>query len=132
MTTIIRKIKYSFAVIGSPVSTQSSPNSKRQYKTKVAETAISNVSSAIKDDESIKIEIDWFSEGFHNKPDVDNIIKPIQDALKGIIFFDDNQVESVIARKHDTLGMINFHDEPLNIISPLLSGYKDYVFIRIY
>ena len=132
MTTILRKMKVGFAVIGSPISVQSSPSSKYQYQTKVAEAASNNVSSAIKDDESIKIEIDWFAEGFHNKPDVDNIIKPIQDALKGIIFFDDNQVESIISRKHDTQDIIRFHDEPLGIVSPLLSGHKDYIFIRIY
>lgn len=129
---IIRQMKYGFAVMGSPVSAQSSPNSKRKYQMKVAEAASSNIASATGADTNIKIEIDWFADGFHNKPDVDNILKPIQDALKGIVFPDDNQVENIVVRKHDTLDMIRFHDEPLAIISPLLSGYKDYIFIRIY
>ncbi len=88
--------------------------------------------SPIQTDEQIKIEIDWFSDSFHNKPDVDNIIKPIQDALKGIAFVDDNQVESVEARKHDTTGIIRFMRQPLCLIEPLMKGCKEYVFVRIY
>ena len=129
---IARHMKHSFAVIGIPVSTQSSPETKRIYQTAVAKSANKNVIDVIKDSKGIRIELDWFSEDFRNKPDVDNIIKPIQDALKGIVFLDDNQVESVIARRHDTSGMIRFHEEPLCIIEPLLTGHSEYVFIRIY
>lgn len=132
MTVISRQIKYGFAVIGLPVSQQASPPSKRRYQTTVAKAASNSVVSPIKDDEKIKIEIDWFSESFQNKPDVDNIIKPIQDALKGIIFVDDNQVESIVARKYDILSVIRFWREPLCIIEPLMNGHKEYVFVRIY
>jgi Holliday junction resolvase RusA-like endonuclease len=82
-------------------------------------------------DEKI-VEVDWFSKGFQNKPDVDNIIKPIQDALKGIVFEDDNQLESVAVRKHDTTTIICFMREPLYLIEPLMNGCKEYVFVRIY
>jgi len=132
MTVIVRRIRYSFAVIGLPVSTQSSSRSKRQYQTVVAKAATKSVVSTIRGSERIKIEIDWFSEGFQNKPDVDNIIKPIQDALKGIVFADDNQVESIVARRHDTLGVIRFMREPLCLVEPLMSGHREYVFVRVY
>jgi hypothetical protein len=82
-------------------------------------------------DEKI-VEVDWFSKGFQNKSDVDNIIKPIQDALKGIVFEDDNQLESVVVRKHDTTTIICFMREPLCLIEPLMNGCKEYVFVRIY
>lgn len=132
MTVIVRRIRYSFAVIGSPVSQQGSSRSKRQYQTTVARVARENVASPIRGDERIKIEIDWFSEGFQNKPDVDNIIKPIQDALRGIVFPDDNQVESIIARRHDILSVIRFMEEPLCLVEPLMNGHREYVFVRIY
>jgi len=132
MTVIVRQIRYSFPVIGSPVSQQGSPKSKRQYQTTVTKAASNSVVNPVRGGERVKIEIDWFSEGFQNKPDVDNIIKPIQDALKGIVFEDDNQVESIVARKHDTLRVIRFMREPLSIIEPLLNGHKEYVFVRIY
>jgi crossover junction endodeoxyribonuclease RusA len=132
MTVIVRHIRYSFAVIGCPVSIQASSESKRQYQKTVAEAASKCVASPVRRNENIKVEIDWFAEGYQNKPDVDNIIKPIQDALKGIVFLDDSQVESIISRKHNTLRMISFMREPLCLIEPLMNGQKEYVFVRVY
>lgn len=131
MTVIVKKIKNSFAVIGAPVSQQASAKSKQRYREMVAEAASSTVDT-INSNQRVKIEIDWFSEGSQNKPDIDNIIKPIQDALKSIIYVDDNQVESIIARKHDTLNAIRFTTEPLCVAEPLMNGCKEYIFIRIY
>ena len=39
------------------------------------------------------------------KPDLDNIVKSIKDALNGIVYIDDNQVTDIIARKR-------YGDEP--------------------
>jgi len=36
--------------------------------------------------------------------DVDNIVKPIQDALEGLVYFDDNQVTDVLSRKRNLSG----------------------------
>lgn len=132
MTVVVRRIRYSFAVLVPPLSQQANSKSKRQYQMTVAKAASSSVVSPVQTDERIKIEIDWFSEGFQNKPDVDNIIKPILDALKGVVFVDDNQVESVKARKHDTSSIILFMREPLCLVEPLMNGHKEYVFVRIY
>ena len=132
MTVVIRHIRHSFTVIGLPVSLQSSKESRKRYQQSVAQEAAKSILSPIDDKENVKIEIDWFTEGFDNKPDADNIAKPIIDALKGIVFIDDKHVESYTVRKHDTLGVISFHREPLSIVEPLLNGNNDYVFIRIY
>lgn len=111
---------------------QSSPESKQRYKILVAEAAHSNVDKPVKASQKIKIEIDWFSQGFVNRPDVDNIVKPIQDALKGIVFIDDSQVESVTARKHDSTSVMSFMREPLSIVDPIIKGHEEYIFLRIY
>lgn len=132
MTVVIRHIRHSFSVNGVPVSSQGSKESRRRYKEAVAHQAAKNIVSPIDDKDNVKVEIDWFTEGFANKPDTDNIAKPIIDALKGIAFTDDRQVKSHIVRKHDTLGVIHFQREPLSIVEPLLNGNNDYVFIRIY
>lgn len=132
MTVVIKPIRYSFVVIGSPVSLQSSPSSRQRYQQVVAQAASKSVATLIRDEEKVTIEIDWFSEGFKNKPDADNIAKPILDALKGLMFTDDKQVESYTVRKHDTLGVISFWREPLSIIEPLLDGSKEYIFVRTY
>ncbi len=36
--------------------------------------------------------------------DVDNIVKPIQDALIGLVYFDDRQVTDVLSRKRNLNG----------------------------
>jgi crossover junction endodeoxyribonuclease RusA len=129
---VIKHMRHGFHVVGCPASVQSTPSSKRQYRTLVADAARSTVSEPITGPERIMIEIDWFTQSLENKPDVDNIIKPIQDALKGIVFVDDSQVESVTARKHDLLTITSFVREPLGIIDPIIQGCKEYVYVRIY
>jgi len=111
---------------------QSSRDSKQQYKALVTEAARGNVDKPVEASRKVKIEIDWFSQGFVNKPDVDNIVKLIQDALKDIVFVDDGQVESIAARKHDSTSVMNFTEESLSIIEPIMNGHQEYIFVRIY
>jgi hypothetical protein len=63
--------------------------------------------------------------------DLDNMVKPIQDALKGIAYADDNQVVDLVAsmrRKGST-------DEQLLTLTPTLvsgfSGHSDFVHIVV-
>lgn len=132
MTVVIRYMRCSFSVNGVPVSSQGSNHSRRRYQQAVAQEAAKSMLSPVDDKEKLKIEIDWFTQGFADKPDTDNIAKPIIDALKGIVFTDDRQVESHTVRKHDTSGVISFQREPLSIVEPLLDGNSDYVLVRIY
>lgn len=129
---IIRRMRHGFAVIGCPASVQSSRSSKRRFMTLVADAARNTVSEPVASSTGIRIEVDWFTSGLENKPDVDNIIKPIQDALMGIVFADDSQVETVTARRHDLLAVTTFMREPLEIIDPIMQGCEEYVYIRIY
>jgi crossover junction endodeoxyribonuclease RusA len=129
---VIKHMRHGFPVVGCPASVQSTPSSKRRYRTLVADAARNTVSEPVAGSKRITIEIDWFTLGFENKPDVDNIIKPIQDALKGIVFVDDSQVEGVMTRKHDLLTITSFVRETLNIIDPIIQGCKEYVYVRIY
>ena len=51
--------------------------------------------------------------------DVDNIVKPIQDALIGLVYVDDVQITDVLVRKRDLSG--NFKIE--NITPTLAEGF---------
>jgi len=51
--------------------------------------------------------------------DADNIVKPIQDALKGLAYIDDRQVTDILVRKRDLSG--NFKVE--NLTSVLAEGF---------
>jgi Holliday junction resolvase RusA-like endonuclease len=91
-------IPFEFTIKGPPISHQASSSSRNRWKSAVAAAAIAkvrSVDSPMSDDVAIKIT--YYYEG--DTPDVDNIIKPIQDALIGIIYIDDSQVVQAISSK---------------------------------
>lgn len=63
--------------------------------------------------------------------DLDNIVKPIQDALKGIAYVDDSQVVDLVASKRRK----GSTDELLLTLTPILasgfSGGSDFVHITV-
>lgn len=84
-------IPFEFTIKGPPLSQQAKSSSRNQWKTKVAQAALQNLpngSSPVS--QEVAISIVYYYEG--DTPDVDNVIKPIQDALKGVVYVDDAQV----------------------------------------
>ncbi len=49
--------------------------------------------------EAVRVEITNFFYG--GAPDLDNMAKPILDALKGVVYDDDSQVSDLVCRKRD-------------------------------
>ncbi len=43
-------------------------------------------------------------------PDVDNLVKPVLDALKGLAFIDDEQVTDLLVRKRNLSGKLKVDD----------------------
>ena len=62
--------------------------------------------------------------------DVDNIVKPILDALSKHIYNDDRQVERVWVQKFEP-GRIFQFAKPSEVLSEALSGEKALLFIRL-
>lgn len=52
--------------------------------------------------------------------DVDNIVKPIQDALVGLVYIDDGQVSDILSRKRDLSA--NFRVRSLSAV--LAQGFQ--------
>lgn len=91
-------IPFEFTIKGPPISHQAKSTSRRRWQTAVAAAAsakVQNGDTPISDNVAIKIT--YYFEG--DTPDVDNIIKPIQDALIGIVYVDDAQVVQAISSK---------------------------------
>ncbi|ELS00848.1 holliday junction resolvase [Xenococcus sp. PCC 7305] len=51
--------------------------------------------------------------------DVDNIVKPIQDAIIGLAYIDDNQVTDILVRKRYLFGKFTM----VNMTETLLEGF---------
>lgn len=52
----------------------------------------------------VRVRVDYFSAvmTLGDRPDIDGILKPILDAMQGIVYDDDRQVVDLCARKRDT------------------------------
>ncbi len=64
--------------------------------------------------ELVMVKVTYFYSSY--AMDVDNIVKPIQDAIIGLAYLDDNQITDILARKRDLSG--NFTIEN---ITPILA-----------
>jgi len=90
---IMRKPNFRIWVEGYPLSSQANRKTLEGYKTLIKDTTSKMVPFPIK---SRRIDIEIFFQAKNTlRADVDNIIKPILDALKGVVYFDDSQVRSV-------------------------------------
>ncbi len=62
--------------------------------------------------------------------DVDNISKPILDALKGLVYSDDTQVSDLLCRKRDLKGDLRIQD-PLLLLLKTLEHSEQFLHIIV-
>ena len=63
-------------------------------------------------------------------PDVDNITKPILDALTGLIYIDDSQVSDLVCRKRDLNSNLRFQNLSV-LLSTRLGVSGQFLYINI-
>ncbi|MBP1885715.1 RusA family crossover junction endodeoxyribonuclease [Sinorhizobium mexicanum] len=92
-------LPFEFTIQGPPVSNQTRNRARlQQWKQEVGLAAQARIPAGIGPvPDPVQITITYYYEG--DSPDVDNIIKPIQDALNGLVFVDDAQVAETKSRK---------------------------------
>lgn len=97
-------LSFDFIIKGTPVSQQTRKRKRlREWKDKVRASAAARWPSGSQPlNQAIKISAVYFFEGV--ALDTDNMLKPIQDALKGIIYSDDCVVTDSQAAKRDLNG----------------------------
>lgn len=114
-----------FIVRGTPKSQQS--RSKSQWQDRVKQAVPSRLELL---GGQLRLRIDFFFNGSTNL-DIDNIIKPIQDALENVIYADDKTVFDVCARKIDLQELPPFVSTPPALASALAGPSRDFVYIRV-
>ncbi|KKI98643.1 crossover junction endodeoxyribonuclease RusA [Prochlorothrix hollandica PCC 9006 = CALU 1027] len=112
--------RFEFIVDGPPVSQQTRRRERlRAWKIVVRQEAEKYWSPGQKAATGlIMLKITYFYDSV--AMDVDNIVKPIQDAIIGLAYIDDDQVTDVLVRKRNLLG--NFKVE--NMTSILAEGFS--------
>ncbi|MEH1842726.1 MAG: RusA family crossover junction endodeoxyribonuclease [Nostoc sp.] len=114
--------RFEFIVDGPPVSQQTRTRGKgnrlQDWKKTVRQEVKKYWSSEQKTATGlVMLQITYFYDSV--QIDVDNIVKPIQDAIKGLAYVDDNQVSDLLVRKRNLSG--NFRIE--NMTSTLAEGF---------
>lgn len=115
-------LPFEFTIKGPPVSLQTKKRNRLQsWKSDVkiaAQRALGEASNISADD--IAITITYYYEG--DTPDVDNIIKPIQDALVGVCYNDDNQIKDTRSRKKRINGSYKIRNASAVILNAFAEG----------
>jgi len=119
-----------FTFEGPPLSLQSKNKTrKRAYKSRV-EAAAKNVlpQGFILITDEINIVITYYYEG--TTPDIDNIIKPIQDALIGVVYADDSQIAETRSRKREIDSSYRVRNASLPILQAFSNG-SEFIHVKI-
>lgn len=120
-------------VWGTPLSAQARSHKKAVWKDTVAGAA----RSAIAESDRIEhVDITVTIVCFHAEScefDIDNVVKPILDALNGIAFGNDNQVVQVLVRRTPLDGLtLAASDEALvAAVAEAQAMMQDFVYVRI-
>lgn len=121
---------YQIMVPFQPKSQQA--RSRSLYKQNIQNIAKRRIDSIIRSND-IEIEITWTSTIKEEiRSDIDNIIKPIIDALKGVAYEDDKQIRSLVVTyfNKNLQHSINCYVEDLK--EALYSGHDNVVLVTIY
>lgn len=95
---------FDFFVLGTPLSLQARTNSLRRWKYTVAQVAAARIRErdiqTFLLPSSLAITIYYFPLA-PMSGDIDNIVKPILDALIGVVYLDDRMIEMVTVQKFE-------------------------------
>lgn len=121
---------FEFTFEGPPLSLQSkSGTRKRAYKARVAAAARSALPAGFAPTtDSVNIVITYYYEG--DTPDVDNIIKPIQDSLNGLVYIDDQQIADTRSRKREINSSYKIRNASLPIVQAFSNG-AEFIHVKI-
>ena len=119
-----------FIVPGTPISSGASGRSRTRWKNAVSEAAV----AALPDKhalvaDSVRVTIVYFYVS--TDLDLDNIIKPILDALETVVYLDDEQVKRVTSERfnlHDISKIIN----PSPLLAAALENYSELLHIVVH
>jgi crossover junction endodeoxyribonuclease RusA len=120
-----------FVVRGTPISTGASGKSKAKWRAKVsaAATAALGVDHGVVAD-AVRATVVYFY--VDTDLDLDNILKPILDAMNGLVYVDDFQVANIVAAKRDVAGSYVLTDASPVVVEQLAAAEGgDFVFVAI-
>ncbi len=94
------RLPFEFIVQGPPRSAQThSREALRKWKNNVVDAAAQSIpAGAVVVTERIRLCVAYYHDGLAAGLDLDNMVKPIQDALNGVVYEDDSQIVDTALR----------------------------------
>ncbi|MGN2673459.1 RusA family crossover junction endodeoxyribonuclease [Aliivibrio fischeri] len=119
-----------FLIPRRPVSLQTSNRENlRAWKAYVSEVASENWSQGIiQDGTDLKVTLVYLCDDL--PPDVDNIIKPIQDAMVGVVYEDDIQISDVDSHRRYLSDTIVVTGLPQILVDAVSNG-EEAVYVKV-
>lgn len=119
-----------FIIGGTPVSLQGSAHARQVWKELVKEASYDGLPEQhIVYDGGVGVSILHFPAA-EMMGDIDNIVKPILDALCKHIYFDDRQVVRVVAHKIELDQPVTY-ENPSNSLITALGSERPFTYVRI-
>lgn len=122
-------LPFEFVIDGPPVSQQARRREKvRQWRDEARKVAAQNwPAGELPVAGSIMLTITFFYDSV--SMDLDNIPKPISDALEGLVYFNDEQVTDILCRKRNRNNVRVEH--PSGVLADGLSRGNEFLYIVV-
>lgn len=78
----------------------------------------------------LKLTVTYYHDGIAVRLDNDNLVKPIQDALNGLVYEDDRQITDTIVRKTDLNGSFRVRGMSYILAEGFCRG-NEFLYVRI-
>jgi crossover junction endodeoxyribonuclease RusA len=124
---------FEFTVEGPPVSLKAKKNNTKRYQRwirTVRAAAHAQWTADRKPTNSRAVVVAITNYYTLSPPDVDNIIKPIMDALNTVVYFDDQQVHRVVSEKFDLSNVARLPN-PSPLLAAALENYTELLHIKV-
>jgi Holliday junction resolvase RusA-like endonuclease len=116
-------LPFEFTVPGPPVSHQSRNKAKLEvWRRFVRAAAASRWGTRSPLPGPLKVTVSYYHEGLAVRIDNDNLVKPIQDALIGLVYEDDRLVTDTVIRKTSIDGLFRVRGYSLLLLEALAKG----------
>ena len=123
-------LPFEFTIKGPPISAQTRSRQRlsawKQQVRSCAQAEVNPLADLV--DTDVCVTITYYYDG--DSPDVDNIIKPIQDALIGVVFDDDRQVVETKGRKRSVNGSYQIRGVSAVLLTAFADG-DDFVHVKV-
>ena len=121
-------LPFEFIIPGPPVSQQARRNARKEQWMQDVKNAASHWRPEPALTTEVMVTIHYFFDG--PRLDVDNIPKPILDALKGLVYADDALVTDIVCRARQVNGNLII-DDATDLFRSALRDFDEFLHIRI-